>query len=358
MSVKHLQIMSVNAHRSNNGMHAILQQYEDIDILLIQEPWFYTVATLQSDTDPEGTQQKGVPLNDKWVAHLPQHTQSDTCKVTTYVAKSHNQTVKIQHDHPLATLKSMVVDIIDNDQVVLRVYNIYHKVSERGHGLHTLLTHNLDNLTPTAVLGNFNTHSPHWSMAGQTPSSWARNFTNWLDSQGLTCLNPYDTPTWYDPSSCNTSPTTIDLAFVNEAAIFSGQIGDLWVSDGPIPLSDHASLMLTFYPITSLHLLPPPAPAGYNTDPKLKDDWQQAFKQLIATHQPADNVQDLDTLITDFDTHIQAACKATLKPRRNPHPKGARWWTDKCTRLHTAARATPPGSERKVATRALKNSIS
>jgi hypothetical protein len=38
--------MSVNAHHSNNGMHAILQQYEDVDILLIQEPWFYTVATL------------------------------------------------------------------------------------------------------------------------------------------------------------------------------------------------------------------------------------------------------------------------------------------------------------------------
>jgi hypothetical protein len=71
MLVQQIQIRSVNAHRSNNGMHAMLQQYEDIDILLIQEPWFYTVATLRSDTDPKGTQQKGVPLNDKWVAHLP-----------------------------------------------------------------------------------------------------------------------------------------------------------------------------------------------------------------------------------------------------------------------------------------------
>jgi len=58
-----------------------------------------------------------------------------------------------------------------------------------------------------------------------------------------------------------------------------------------------------------------------NVDPKLKDDWQQVFKQLVTTHQPANNDQDLDTLITDFDTHIQAACKATLKPRHNPHPR-------------------------------------
>jgi hypothetical protein len=231
----------------------------------------------------------------------------------------------------------MVLDIMAEDQVVLRVYNIYHKVPERGHRLHALLTHNLDNLTPTAVLGDFNTHSPRWSLPGQTPSSWACDFTDWLNAQGLTCLNPRDTPTWYDPSSRNAAPTILDLAFVNEAAIFSGQIGDLQVSNGPIPLSDHASLTLTFYPITSLHLLPPPAPAGYNADPKFKDDWKKTFKHLITIHQPADHDQDLNILINNFDTHIQAACKATLKPRRNPHPKGARWWTDECTRLHTAA---------------------
>jgi len=97
--------------------------------------------------------------------------------------------------------------------------------------------------------------------------------------------------------------------------------------------------MLTFYPITSLHLIPPPAPAGYNTDPKLKDEWQKTFK--LHVNNQANNQQptsdDLDTLITDFDTLIQTTCKATLKPQRNPHPKGARWWTDECTRLHTAA---------------------
>jgi hypothetical protein len=71
MLIQQLQIRSVNAHRSNNGMHSLLQQDNDIDILLIQEPWFYTVATLHSDTDPKGTPQKGIPLNDKWVAHLP-----------------------------------------------------------------------------------------------------------------------------------------------------------------------------------------------------------------------------------------------------------------------------------------------
>jgi hypothetical protein len=274
------------------------------------------------------------------------------------MTKALHQTIKIRHDHPLTTLESMVADMMDDDQVVLHLYNIYHKVPDQGHSLHTLLTHDLDDLVPTAVFGNFNTHSPRWSMAGQPPSSWARDLTDWFDAQGLTCINPRDTPTWYDPSTRNAKPTTIDLALINEMAAFSGQIGDLIVSDGPIPLSDHASLTLPFYPITSLHLIPPPAPAGYNADLKLKDDWQKTFKHLIDSHRPNTNNTDLDTLLADFDTHIQAACKATLKPRRNPHPKGARWWTDECTRLHTIARSAPPGPTRKAASKALKNGVS
>jgi hypothetical protein len=89
------------------------------------------MATIQSNTDPEGTPQKGIPLNNKWVAHLPRHIQNDTCKVATYMSKPFNQAIKIRYNHPLATLKSMVIDVLDDDQVVLRIYNIYHMVPER-----------------------------------------------------------------------------------------------------------------------------------------------------------------------------------------------------------------------------------
>jgi hypothetical protein len=237
-------------------MHSLLQQDDDIDILLIQEPWFYTVATIRSDTDPEGTPQKGVPLNDKWVAHLPRHTQSDTCKVAIYVTKALSQAIKIRHNHPLATLESMVADVMDDDQVVLRLYNIYHSVPDRGHGLHTLLTHDLDDLTPTAVFGDFNTHSPRWSQAGQPASSWARNLTDWFDAQGLTCINPRDTPTWHDPSTRNATSTTIDLALINEAAIFSGQFGDLHVSDCHRQATVSRRFQFGFCILTPVRLVP------------------------------------------------------------------------------------------------------
>ena len=83
---------------------------------------------IHSDTDPEGTLQKGVPLNDKWVTHLPQHTKDNTCKVAIYATKHFNLVIKIRYNHPLAMLDSMVIDILDDDQVVLHIYNIYHTI--------------------------------------------------------------------------------------------------------------------------------------------------------------------------------------------------------------------------------------
>jgi len=35
-------------------MHSILQTYDNVHVLLIQEPWFYTVATVRSNMNPEG----------------------------------------------------------------------------------------------------------------------------------------------------------------------------------------------------------------------------------------------------------------------------------------------------------------
>ena len=71
---------------------------------------------------------------------------------------------------------------------------------------------------------------------------------------------------------------------------------------------------------------------------------------------PADD-SDLQALIDDFNHLIQSTCKATLKPQHNPHPKGAQWWTEECTRLHTTACSAPPGPDHKKATKALKFGI-
>ena len=91
MSEHPIRIKSVNVHRNNGRMHGILQtDDESFDILLIQEPWFDSVATLRSDTDPDGISQSGFPANNKWTTLSPPHPIDVQPKVCIY---TNNQTI-------------------------------------------------------------------------------------------------------------------------------------------------------------------------------------------------------------------------------------------------------------------------
>jgi hypothetical protein len=54
----------------------------------------------------------------------------------------------------------MVINIIDEGNTTLQLFNIYHQIPKRGYDLHFLFFSKLDKLTPTAIMGDFNTHSP------------------------------------------------------------------------------------------------------------------------------------------------------------------------------------------------------
>jgi hypothetical protein len=172
MFITEIKIMSVNAHCSNACMHALLQS-DDSHILLIQEPWHYTVATLRSNTKPKGTPQKGLPSNNRWTAHLPRLRPNETTKVAIYTKKTliEGENFRILHQHPLANRNSMVLDIIDDNNTTLHLVNVYHQVPDWGHDLHALLSANIDDLIPTAILGDFNTHSLRWSLPNKPESS-------------------------------------------------------------------------------------------------------------------------------------------------------------------------------------------
>ena len=73
-----IRIKSVNANRNSDQLHGILQtDNESFDIILIQEPWFGRVATLRSDTDPNGISQLGFPANNKWLTLSPPYSQDE-----------------------------------------------------------------------------------------------------------------------------------------------------------------------------------------------------------------------------------------------------------------------------------------
>jgi len=179
----------------------MLQTDDNFDLLLIQELWVSTVATLQSDTDPDGTPQLGATLNNKWDTHLPRHSPSDTVKALAYSRRAlgDSHIVTNNTSHPLSSPNSVVIDVMEHGEILMRLVNVYHAIGHDSHALrHTLqylFNHPLNERVPTLLLGDFNTHSPRWSMPGRSPSNWARAFCMWLNDNGLKLQNLGLTPT-------------------------------------------------------------------------------------------------------------------------------------------------------------------
>ena len=162
-----IRIKSVNVHRNNGHTHDMLQTNDDsFDIILIQEPWFGSVATLRSDTDPDGTTQKDFTANNKWHTLSPPYTVDDHPKVCAYLnRRTIDYTLAVNHipPNPLVSPNSMVIDILhptNRKEVMLRLVNVYHDRPPSGHALAHLFSHSLDDNIPTLFLGDFNTHSP------------------------------------------------------------------------------------------------------------------------------------------------------------------------------------------------------
>ncbi len=134
MSLHHIRVKLVNIHQSNDQIHALLHKDNEVQILLLQKPWFGTVVTTRSDTDPNGTPQWGLPINPTWKLFLPKHTPDNTCKAITYVRKSLTDSLIVINrlDHPLSMPNLIVLDILERDQVTqldkttLQLINIYH----------------------------------------------------------------------------------------------------------------------------------------------------------------------------------------------------------------------------------------
>jgi hypothetical protein len=170
MSIHQLKITSINMHKNNSCTQAILQT-TTTDILLIQEPWYGTVATLHSDTKVEGDPQQGEAMNNMWDAHVPKLKSDSPCKALTYTHHTIKSLVRNNIYHPAAGPNTVVLDVNNSNTIAVQIINIYHNIPPHGHGLNSLLAHDLDDLETVLIIGDLNTYSPRWSLLGWTPSS-------------------------------------------------------------------------------------------------------------------------------------------------------------------------------------------
>jgi len=348
-----IKILAVNMHRSNVATHSLLQT-SNADILLIQEPWYGHVQVAWSDSDPSGDMVNGIAHNPRWESFLPPHSSSDTCKVSAYVRTGLARLATVVNNltHPLASASSMVLDF-HHDEEQIRLVNVYHSRPERGHALHHILSSTLDLLIPTAVFGDFNTHSPLWSVPNATPSAWASRLVDWFMDQGLDLLNEPGRVTW---NGCDDQlASVLDLAFLNEAAMASDQFSLYSVSFAESVGSDHAASLLTWHPETSLALVPPPAPVGFVIDDLVKDAWIKKFH--LEPCPDINSIPALDDVAEKLHHDINATSTSLFPPRKAPDPRGVRWWSTECSAASSLVRQALPGRERTRANKELQLAI-
>jgi len=279
-------------NRQSPLTHSLLQT-SMADVILIQEPWIGTVTTAHSNSDPLGTTIPGATNNNMWECFLPSFTDPNEVCVAAYVKYDLARTFSIVNNlsHPLSTLESMVLNFSFEDES-LRIVNVYHCVpTELGqHNLLHLLSHELDPLLPTLLVGDFNTHSHVWSFPYSTISPWASDLVDWFDNQGLELLNPPRVATW--ESGCDDHrPSVLDLALINEATAISRQISGLHISFEESISLDHVALRLLWYPTKSIAIAPPPVLTGFAVDDLYMDSWLKIFGSL-----PSPLITDIPSL--------------------------------------------------------------
>ena len=125
--------------------------------------------------------------------------------------------------------------------------------------------------------GDFNTHARAWSPLDICQSTWAVDIKEWAIVQGLDLLNNPSVP--IHQGDQRQRDTTIDLIWVNEAAILNNTFQDLEIDFMASLGSDHAGLWLTYHLLQATNQ-PPPQDwlLPYIIQNVAKDKWIEKFQ--------------------------------------------------------------------------------
>ena len=353
MSEHPIRIASVNAHRSTAQVQGLLQ-CSSFDIILLQEPWVGTINVQRSDSDPHRTDITGTTYNNLWESFLPSHSPDDVCKVAAYVRCDLARWLLIRNrlTLPFSGPNCLVLDIASDDEAI-RLINFYHCVPPTGHGLHSLLAAECNDVVPTVLCGDFNTHSRMWSLPSATLSPWAIPLEEWFDANDFDLISPPRTITWISDRPGQTS-SVLDLVLLNVAGVVSDQFSDASVSFADSLGSDHATLLWTWTPISTIPSVVSESLPGFVIDDDLADSWAVAFP-----HRDPAPLFDVPSLVTEADSllaDINDTCASLFKPHCRPDPRGVRWWTDSCSAALSIVQSCT-GAERRLAAAAFRRTV-
>jgi hypothetical protein len=357
-----VHIASVNMRKRNAVTHALLNSNKNAHIILVQEPWFDKIGTARKDDARQGVDVLGGVACPKWELTYPGFTEGTLPKVMAYSRKPTQSSINTPRftivprldicSHP--TLQ--VLDIVFDDNRTWQIINFYHDVRDNT-SLQALLSLDIDALTPTLVVGDFNTHSQTWSPPDMPRSLWAARIEEWAALNLLMLANNPGEIT--RKGAGHERDSVIDLAWYNEAATEDTTFSDLTINwEGSLG-SDHA--MLTIAGHTQEEATAPNCEndLGFLIDPERSEEWIRAFKarSLHPPFRPSPSPDEVEIAAASLTKDIQQTNDEVLRKRRPAHPRASPWWNAACA-IATRTLQDATGAEaRKIAHGRLKGTV-
>ena len=353
-----IHIVSANMRKRNEASHALLNITNKAHLILIQEPWFNRIGTARKDDAREGIDVLGGVAAPAWNIVYPSFDKDKKPKVMAYVRKQTQGTTHFTVVPRVDVCSHPTVQVLDVilDTEKWRVINFYNDVLDHS-SLDSLLNLDIDAITPTLVIGDFNAHSQTWSPPDVPRSGRATRIEEWAAMNLLTLAN---TPGEVTRKGANQDrDSVIDLAWYNEAAILASTFSELTVDWKGSLGSDHAMLR-----VSCCTREPPPrhdhgADLGFIIDPDRGAEWTDTFKAKSHAYafQPTPTEAEVEEEAAALTADIHSTNKEIFRKRRPPHPKASPWWNAACALAAQNLRNAQTTETRGIAQARLKGTV-
>lgn len=362
MSHPPVLIASANMRKRNAITHALLNSDSKTHLILIQEPWFDTIGTARKDSARQGVDVLGGVASPAWEIHYPGHTEGQRPKVMAYSRKQpragDNNTTHFTVVPRIDVCMHPTIQVLDLifDKEQWRVINFYHDVRDDSC-LQKLLEIDIDAITPTLVIGDFNTHSRAWSPHDVTQSRWAGRLEDWAARNLLTLANNPGEITRKGAS--HERDSVIDLAWYNEAATQAATFTGLAIDWEGSLASDHAMIHVTGHTRDKSENQNVETDLGFLIDPERSEDWIRAFKERSSTclFQPNPTAEAVEEAAEAFTADIHRTNEEVFRQRKPPHPRAAPWWNAACSIATQNLRNAQTTERRGIAQARLKGTV-
>jgi hypothetical protein len=357
-----IQIASVNMRKRNDASHSLLNSNTTAHLLLIQEPWFDRIGTARDDNAREGVAVRGGAACPLWELIYPGYTETKNPKVMAYARKPTQHTANIPRFSVVPRLDIcthhcvQVLDIVFDDDETWRVINFYRDDRDDS-SMQTLLALDIDALSPTLIVGDFNTDSRMWSLPGATHSRFTTRVEEWAARNLLELANTPGVIT--RKGAANERNSVLDLAWYNEAATQDSTFTDLKVDWDGSHGSDHAMLTLSGNKREEVPSLNYGGNLGFVVDPEKGEEWTQAFKARSFHYlfQPVPSPDEVEAAAASLTEDFCQTNEEILRRRRPAHPKASPWWNAACAIAAKALQEAQDVEPRKQARARLKGTV-